>query len=170
MFGDQPDIMIERLKQVVDELKGFLTQELKLFRKEIEDAVGTANQELYQTALSVHSYSSESSLKTFALRLSEFSSVDSEVWVKNMLSFLSGTAERNWTDKSFTKAKSELVRYAERFKQARYFATYTGAEVKRLEKKDHKHELQQIDALLNGLSQAEQAVVLRKKLESLMGE
>ena len=67
------------------------------------------------------------------------------------------------------KAKSELVVFVERFKQAEYFATNIGEVDNSLLDKNHVKEINKIDKVISGLSLKEQQVILMKSLEALLG-
>ena len=143
---------------------------LQVFKANIDKLFATAfDQAFLQRATSVESYSADYKLKTFAQRLTEFASVDTERWISNIISLLSGKAERNWNDQAIEKAESELVVFVERFKQAEYFATNIGEVDDSILEKDHANETAQINNLLTGLSLKEQQVILMKSLEALLG-
>lgn len=162
--------LIKKITDIHDELKTGHSQMLKVFKGNIDKLFAIAFDEKFlQRAISVESYSTDYKLKTFAQRLTEFASVDTERWISNIISLLSGKAERNWNDAAIEKAESELVVFVERFKQAEYFATNIGEVDNSFLYKDHTKEVGKIDNLLIGLSLQEQQVILMKSLDALLG-
>jgi len=162
--------LIEKITDVCEELKVAHKQMLQVFKANIDKLFATVfDQAFLQRATSVESYSADYKLKTFAQRLTEFTSVDTQRWVSNVISLLSAKAERNWNDQAIEKAESELVVFVERFKQAEYFATNIGDVDDAILGKDHHHKTDQINEVLTGLSLKEQQVILMKALEALLG-
>lgn len=163
--------LVSVITEVCDELKSAHRRMLSEFRGRINTLFnGPVNAAFLERAISVENYTADSGLKTFARRLGEFTSKDTDEWTSNMISFLSAKAERNWNDLAIEKANSELVVFVERFKLAEYFANNIGNVDKSLEDKDHQDTLNQIDKMLSGVSVQEQKIILMKSLEALLGE
>ncbi|MGO2159105.1 MAG: hypothetical protein ACTH4J_01370 [Vibrio toranzoniae] len=163
--------LVSVITEVCNELKSAHRRMLSEFRGRINTLFnGPVNAAFLERAISVENYTADSGLKTFARRLGEFTSKDTDDWTSNMISFLSAKAERNWNDLAIEKANSELVVFVERFKLAEYFASNIGNVDKSLEDKDHQDALNKIDKMLSGVSVQEQKIILMKSLEALLGE
>ncbi|GEK14727.1 hypothetical protein [Aliivibrio fischeri] len=179
LFEDLPAVLhtknneelVNVITDVCDELKSAHRNMLREFKERINTLFnGPVNAAFMERVANVENYTADSGLKTFARRLGEFTSKDTEEWTSNMISFLSTKAERNWNDLAIEKANSELVVFVERFKLAEYFASNIGNVDKSLEDKDHQFELGEIDKMFAGVSIQEQKVILMKSLEALLGE
>jgi len=171
MKADTDEELVKVITDVCDELKASHKQLLRVFRGNINKLFNDSiDASFLERARSVESYSADYKLKTFAQRLGEFTSTDTDVWTSNMISLLSGKAERNWTDLAIEKANSELVVFVERFKQAEFFASNLSDVDNSLEEKDHTLEVHQIDGILSGVSLQEQKVILMKSLKALLGD
>ncbi|ELA9593020.1 hypothetical protein JL830_09425 [Vibrio parahaemolyticus] len=170
IFGTKnDDELVDAITKVCDELKSAHRKMLVDFRGRIQTLFnGPVNAAFLERVSSVENYTADSGLKIFARRLSEFTSRDTDEWTSNMISFLSGKAERNWNDSAVEKANSELVVYVERFKLAEYFAENIGKVETSLEQKDHKDEIKKIEQLFTGVSIQEKKVILMKSLEVLL--
>lgn len=163
--------LIDKITSICEELKNKHNEMLNVFKINIDKLFATSfDQNFFARATSVENYSSDYKLKTFAQRLTEFTSVDTNRWISNIISLLSGKAERNWNDQAIEKAESELVVFVERFKQAEYFATEIGEVDESLLEKNHDTEINQVDQILKGLSLKEQQVILMKSLKALLGD
>lgn len=163
--------LIEKITNICEELKNKHNEMLKVFKANIDKLFATSfDQNFFARATSVEDYSSDYKLKTFAQRLTEFASVDTDRWVSNIISLLSGKAERNWNDQAVEKAEAELIVFVERFKQAEYFASEIGEVDESLLEKNHDIEINKVDEILKGLSLKEQQVILMKSLKALLGD
>ncbi|GLP97005.1 hypothetical protein [Paraferrimonas sedimenticola] len=177
LLEDLPDIfeveareqVVEEVREIVGELRRTHKQLLQRFLKEVEDSLGSLDEQQIENAQKVENYTADSSLKTFARRLTEWKKSNELEWVSSIISFLSGKAERNWTDSSVEKANSELVKYAERFRQASYFANRTSFDSSKFEGKNHSIVNQQIGNLLSKYTEEEQTVILQKQFDLIWG-
>jgi hypothetical protein len=109
-------------------------------------------------------FTSDAKLQTFAQRLAEFASNNN--WISNIISLLSGKAERNWDDNAINKAKVELTGIIERFKLANFQASFKSLEYKSINE-DYKSQIRNVENSLSTLEEHERIAVLMTLLDEM---
>ena len=159
------DIKAEEVSILKYQLEMAHDKELLKFKTRIEQYI-TFSTSLVRNCKKVVKFSTNPKVETFALRLSEFAS-NPDGWVSAIISLLSGKSERNWDDRAFEKANSELIEIIERFKKDLYLSDFGDVDYKNV-KQDFNSQIAGIQLNINKLEAKEKKAVLMTLLDDLM--
>jgi hypothetical protein len=157
------DIKSNDIKNILNEITNSHKEMVKAFKTEITSYL-PIDEFLLKQCKNVAGFTSDAKLQTFAQRLGEFASNNN--WIPNIISLLSGKAERNWDDNAINKAKAELIGVIERFKLANYQASFKALEYKSI-RKDYKTQISNVESSLSTLEEHERRAVLMALLDEM---
>ncbi|WP_191321737.1 AAA family ATPase [Colwellia sp. C1TZA3] len=157
------DIRSNDIKNILNEVINAHMEMVKAFKTEITIYL-PIDAHLLKQCTNVTVFTSDAKLQTFAQRLGEFASNNN--WVSNIISLLSGKAERNWDDNAINKAKTELIGIIERFKLANYQASFKALEYKSI-RKDYNSQIISVEKSLSTLEEHERRAVLMALLDEM---
>jgi energy-coupling factor transporter ATP-binding protein EcfA2 len=157
------EIKSDNIKTILNEITNSHIEMVKAFKTEITSYL-PIDEHLLKQCTNVAVFTSDAKLQTFAQRLGEFASNNN--WIPNIISLLSGKAERNWDDNAINKAKAELIGVIERFKLANYQASFKALEYKSI-RKDYKTQISNVESSLSTLEEHEQRAVLMALLDEM---
>ncbi len=157
------EIKADDLRTVLNELTRAHQEMVRAFKHEVTKYL-PSDRSLLTQCTNVSTFSTDAKLQTFAQRLSEFASNDN--WASNIISLLSGKAERNWDDNAINKAKAELIGMIERFKLANYQALFKGINFKDVTT-DFENEISNVKTSISSLKEHEKRAILMTLLDEM---